>query len=72
MIPSSVVVAAAWYSGMTLLRMDNILIVVDDLKAAIGFFAELGMELEGEAVGRGASPPRSMGDCSRAAYPDGN
>jgi catechol 2,3-dioxygenase-like lactoylglutathione lyase family enzyme len=28
--------------------MDNVLIVVDDLKAAKAFFAELGMELEGE------------------------
>ena len=29
-----------------LLRMDNVLIVVDDLKAAKAFFAELDMELE--------------------------
>src|SRR2546426_12404816 len=29
--------------------MDNVLIVVDDLEAAKAFFAELGMELEGEA-----------------------
>ena len=28
--------------------MDNVLIVVDDLEAAKAFFAELGMELEGE------------------------
>jgi catechol 2,3-dioxygenase-like lactoylglutathione lyase family enzyme len=28
--------------------MDNVLIVVDDLKAAKAFFVELGMELEGE------------------------
>ncbi|HEX5040115.1 MAG TPA: VOC family protein [Candidatus Limnocylindria bacterium] len=32
---------------MTLLRMDNVLIVVEDLDAAIAFFLELGMELEG-------------------------
>jgi catechol 2,3-dioxygenase-like lactoylglutathione lyase family enzyme len=32
---------------MTVLRMDNVLIVVDDLDAAIAFFEELGMELEG-------------------------
>ena len=32
---------------MTLLRMDNVLIVVEDLNAAIAFFIELGMELEG-------------------------
>jgi catechol 2,3-dioxygenase-like lactoylglutathione lyase family enzyme len=33
---------------MTLQRMDNVLIVVNDLDAATAFFAELGMELEGE------------------------
>ena len=33
---------------MTIQRMDNVLIVVDDLDAATAFFAELGMELEGE------------------------
>jgi catechol 2,3-dioxygenase-like lactoylglutathione lyase family enzyme len=33
---------------MGLRRMDNILIVVDDLEAAKAFFVELGMELEGE------------------------
>jgi catechol 2,3-dioxygenase-like lactoylglutathione lyase family enzyme len=38
---------------MTLQRMDNILIVVEDLEAAKAFFAELGMELEGEATNEG-------------------
>jgi len=33
---------------MTIQRMDNVLIVVEDLEAAKAFFAELGMELEGE------------------------
>ena len=33
---------------MTLKRMDNVLIVVEDLEAAKAFFFELGMELEGE------------------------
>jgi catechol 2,3-dioxygenase-like lactoylglutathione lyase family enzyme len=33
---------------MTIQRMDNVLIVVDDLEAAKAFFAELGMELEGQ------------------------
>ena len=32
---------------MTIQRMDNVGIVVDDLDAAIAFFTELGMELEG-------------------------
>ena len=35
---------------MTLQRMDNVLILVDDLEAAKALFAELGMELEGEAT----------------------
>ena len=39
--------------GMTIKRMDNVGIVVDDLGAAIAFFIELGMELEGEESGRG-------------------
>jgi catechol 2,3-dioxygenase-like lactoylglutathione lyase family enzyme len=33
---------------MALKRMDNVLIVVEDLEAATAFFAELGMELDGE------------------------
>ncbi|MEU6554325.1 VOC family protein [Streptomyces sp. NPDC046915] len=33
---------------MTIQRMDNVLIVVDDLEAVIAFFVELGMELEGK------------------------
>jgi catechol 2,3-dioxygenase-like lactoylglutathione lyase family enzyme len=38
---------------MALQRMDNVLIVVDDLEAAKAFFAELGMELEGETTVEG-------------------
>lgn len=34
---------------MTVKRMDNIGIVVEDIDAAIGFFTELGLELEGRA-----------------------
>ena len=33
--------------------MDNVLIVVEDLEAAKAFFAELGMELEGETTVEG-------------------
>jgi catechol 2,3-dioxygenase-like lactoylglutathione lyase family enzyme len=36
-----------------LLRMDNVLLVVDDLKAATAFFTELGLELEGETTVEG-------------------
>src|SRR5574339_1202042 len=44
-----------------LLRMDNVLIVVDDIEAAIAFFAELGMELEGETTVEGPSVDRLIG-----------
>jgi hypothetical protein len=33
---------------MTLKRMDNVLIVVDDFEAAKAFFIELGLNLEGD------------------------
>ncbi len=38
---------------MTIQRMDNVLIVVDDLEAAKAFFFELGLELEGETAVEG-------------------
>jgi catechol 2,3-dioxygenase-like lactoylglutathione lyase family enzyme len=42
--------------------MDNVLIVVDDLEeAAKAFFAELGMELEGETTVEGPSIDRLIG-----------
>ena len=43
---------------MTIQRMDNVLIVVDDLEAAKAFFVELGMELEGETTVEGPSVDR--------------
>jgi catechol 2,3-dioxygenase-like lactoylglutathione lyase family enzyme len=46
---------------MTLRRMDNVLIVVDDLEAATAFFAELGLELEGKAPVEGVSVDRVVG-----------
>src|ERR671928_1078456 len=46
---------------MTLKRMDNVLIVVDDLEAVKAFFAELGMELEGETPVEGAWVDRVVG-----------
>ena len=46
---------------MTLQRMDNILIVVDDLEATKAFFVELGMELEGETTVEGPSVDRLIG-----------
>jgi len=38
---------------MTIKRMDNVLIVVDDLEAVKAFFIELGLELEGETTVEG-------------------
>ena len=38
---------------MTVKRMDNVLIVVDDLEAAKAFFLELGLTLEGEQTVEG-------------------
>jgi catechol 2,3-dioxygenase-like lactoylglutathione lyase family enzyme len=46
---------------MTLLRMDNVLIVVEDLEAAKAFFAELGMELEGETQVEGPAVDMTVG-----------
>ncbi len=46
---------------MTIRRMDNVLIVVDDLDAARAFFLELGMELEGQATVEGPSVDRLVG-----------
>src|SRR5512139_409875 len=46
---------------MTLKRMDNVLIVVDDLEAAKAFFVALGMELEGETTVEGPSVDSLIG-----------
>jgi catechol 2,3-dioxygenase-like lactoylglutathione lyase family enzyme len=46
---------------MTLQRMDNILIVVDDLEAVKAFFVALGMELEGEMPLQGPWVDRVVG-----------
>ena len=46
---------------MTVLRMDNVLLVVDDLEAVKAFFTELGLELEGETIVEGDSVDRLIG-----------
>jgi catechol 2,3-dioxygenase-like lactoylglutathione lyase family enzyme len=43
------------------LRMDNVLIVVEDLEAVKAFFAALGMELEGETTVEGPSVDSLIG-----------
>src|SRR5436190_2390122 len=61
-----------------LLRMDNVLIVVDNLEAAKAFFAELGMELEGETTVEGPWVDRVVGldgvrcDIAMMRTPDGH
>jgi catechol 2,3-dioxygenase-like lactoylglutathione lyase family enzyme len=46
---------------MTIQRMDNILIVVDDLETVKGFFIDLGMELEGETIVEGSAVDHLIG-----------
>jgi catechol 2,3-dioxygenase-like lactoylglutathione lyase family enzyme len=46
---------------MTIQRMDNVAIVVEDLDAAMAFFTELGMELEGRAQIEGRWAERIVG-----------
>ena len=63
---------------MTTLRMDNVLIVVDDLEAAKAFFAELGMELERETTVEGPWVDQTVGldrvraDIAMMRTPDGH
>lgn len=45
----------------SLLRMDNVLIVVDDLEAAKAFFIQLGLDLEGETLVEGPSVDSLIG-----------
>ncbi|WP_051772348.1 VOC family protein [Saccharothrix sp. NRRL B-16314] len=62
----------------TVLRMDNVAIVVDDLAAAVAFFTELGLELEGEATVEGSAVDRLVGleevrsDIAMMRTPDGH
>src|SRR5438045_5233957 len=46
---------------MTIQRMDNVGIVVDDLPATIAFFRELGLELEGQTMVEGEWAGRVTG-----------
>ena len=48
-------------SDMAIQRMDNVAIVVDDLDAAVAFFTELGMELEGKGQIEGLVADRTVG-----------
>jgi catechol 2,3-dioxygenase-like lactoylglutathione lyase family enzyme len=63
---------------MTIQRMDNVGIVVDDLDAAVAFFGELGMELEGTGQIEGVWADRTVGldgvrcDIAMMRTPDGH
>ena len=63
---------------MTLRRMDNVLIVVEDFEAAKAFFVELGMELEGQTVVEGPAVDSTVGldgvraDIAMMRTPDGH
>src|SRR4051794_1419111 len=63
---------------MTIQRMDNVLIVVEDLEAAKAFFTELGLELEGETQVEGPWVDSTVGlkdvraDIAMLRTPDGH
>ncbi|MCC3763626.1 VOC family protein [Glycomyces sp. TRM65418] len=63
---------------MTVIRMDHVGIVVEDLAAAIAFFVELGLELEGRATVEGAWVDQIVGlegvksDIAMLRTPDGH
>jgi len=63
---------------VTIQRMDNVGIVFDDLEAAIAFFGELGLELEGKAQVEGPWADRCVGlegvrcDIAMMRTPDGH
>jgi catechol 2,3-dioxygenase-like lactoylglutathione lyase family enzyme len=63
---------------MTIQRMDNVGIVVDDLDAAVAFFTELGLEMEGKGQVEGLWADRTVGldgvrsDIAMMRTPDGH
>jgi len=63
---------------MTIKRMDNVGVVVDNLEAVSAFFIELGLELEGEATVEGQWVDRIVGldgvrnDIAMLRTPDGH
>lgn len=44
-----------------LLRMDNVSVVVEDLRAAVAFFVEVGLQVEGETTVEGPAVDRVIG-----------
>jgi catechol 2,3-dioxygenase-like lactoylglutathione lyase family enzyme len=72
------VIAGSMLLEMGIARMDHVGIVVDDLEAAVAFFVELGMELEGEMPVEGRWVDRVVGlddvrvDIAMMRTPDGH
>jgi catechol 2,3-dioxygenase-like lactoylglutathione lyase family enzyme len=62
----------------TIKRMDNVAVVVEDLEAAVAFFVELGLELEGETTTEGPWVDSVVGldgvrvDVAMVRTPDGH
>jgi len=69
---------AGTFGHVTVRRMDNVGIVVDDLPATIAFFQELGLELEGQATvegewaGRVTGLPDQRVEIAMLRTPDGH
>jgi hypothetical protein len=65
-------------ADMAIQRMANLAIVVDDLDAAVTFFGELGMELEGRGPVEGVWADRTVGldgmrsEIAMSRFPDGH
>jgi len=71
-------IRSLFLTDVTIQRMDNVGVVVDDLEAATEFFVALGMELEGEAPVEGRWVDRVVGlddvrvDIATMRTPDGH
>jgi catechol 2,3-dioxygenase-like lactoylglutathione lyase family enzyme len=63
---------------MAIQRMDHVSVVVDDIEAAMAFFVELGLELDGQATLEGRAVDRVAGlddvqcDIAMMRTPDGH
>jgi catechol 2,3-dioxygenase-like lactoylglutathione lyase family enzyme len=60
-LPRVQLIVGGHVGHMSLQRMDNVGIVVEDLPATIEFFRELGLELEGRAMVEGEWAGRVTG-----------
>jgi catechol 2,3-dioxygenase-like lactoylglutathione lyase family enzyme len=76
--PATLAASSKEVQRVTVKRMDNVGIVVDDLPATIAFFHELGLELEGQATvegdwaGRVTGLPNQRVEIAMMRTPDGH